>query len=81
MDHKNKTRKMNFQYKNIEHKYIGGGKRITRKVSIYKGRGYKSVCTYKNGKRKSNVRKSLTNDEMSKILRGKFIGGLFHNCQ
>lgn len=66
-------------YRNTEHKHHGKN-RITRKVVIRGGRGYKSLTICKGGKRKSTVRKSLQTDEMSKILAGKFIPGLFADC-
>jgi len=56
-----------------------GGK-IVRKVSIKKGRGYKSVTTYRKGKRVSTVRKPLHKDHIEKIKMRKFIPGLFSDC-
>lgn len=41
---------MGFDYKNTQI-YMTGGKKSTRKVIIKNGKGYKSVCTYKNGKK------------------------------
>ena len=38
---------MTYSYVNNQTSIIGG-KRITRKVVIRNGKGYKSLCTYKN---------------------------------
>jgi hypothetical protein len=54
-----------------------GGRKTRRKVIIKNGKGYKSVCTYKNGKKCNNKRKHLTNLEINMIKMGKFIPGLF----
>ena len=41
---------MGFNYKNLQVS-MAGGKKTTRKVIIKNGKGLKSVCTYKNGKK------------------------------
>jgi hypothetical protein len=43
---------------------------------IRKNKGYKSVCSYKNG-RKCTRKKPLKKSEMAMIKKGKFIPGLF----
>lgn len=66
---------MSFSYSNVEHVMMGG-KKQTRKVMIRKNKGYKSVCSYKNG-RKCTRKKPLKKSEMAMIKKGKFIPGLF----
>ena len=58
-------------------KHMVGGKHISRKVLIKNSKGYKSICTYKNGKKCHNNKKKLTNSEIQMIKMGKFIPGLF----
>jgi hypothetical protein len=65
-------------YKNIQQSFKGG-KKMTRKVIIKNGRGHKSVCTYKNGKKCYNKRKQLSDSEMRLITTGIFIPGLFND--
>ena len=67
---------MVFNYKNIQH-YMSGGKKTTRKVVITNGKGIKSICNYKNGKKYNNIKKKLTKKEIQLIKKGKFIPGLF----
>lgn len=67
---------MGFDYKNIQ-TYMTGGKKSTRKVVIKNSKGYKSVCTYKNGKKCHNRKKHLSKSEIQMIKMGKFIPGLF----
>ena len=45
---------MTFSYVNSQMSMVGG-KKTTRKVIIKNGKGYKSVCTYKNGKKCNNI--------------------------
>lgn len=49
---------MGFDYKNLQVS-MTGGKKTTRKVFIKNSKGYKSVCTYKNGKKCHNIKKHL----------------------
>ena len=49
---------MDFNYENTEIQKQTGGK-IVRKVSIKKGKGYKSVSRFRNGKKVSTVRKPI----------------------
>ena len=67
---------MGFNYSNIQNNMIGGRK-MTKKVIIKNSKGYKSVCTYKNGKKCHNIKKHLTKSEIQMIKMGKFIPGLF----
>lgn len=67
---------MKFDFKNVEH-HMTAGKKTTRKVIIKNGKGYKSVCTYKNGRKCNNNKKKLTKSEIHIIKLGKFIPGLF----
>jgi len=67
---------MMFNYSNVQN-CMTGGRKTTRKVIIKNGKGYKSVCTYKNGKKCNNKRKRLSTNEIQMIKMGKFIPGLF----
>ena len=80
MDTKNENIN-DFNYQNIEVKKMTGGSKIVRKVSIKNGKGYKSVCLHKHGKKCHNNKKHLTKSEIQMIKMGKFIPGLFSNCK
>lgn len=67
---------MGFNYVNTQHHQMGG-KKTTRKVIIKNNTGYKSVCTYKNGRKCHNKKKHLSKSEIQMIKMGKFIPGLF----
>jgi hypothetical protein len=70
---------MNFNYENTEvHRQMGG--KIIRKVSINKGKGYKSVSKFRNGKKVFTVRKPIHKDHIKLIQSKKFIPGLFLDC-
>ena len=70
---------MDYSYKNIQHSFKGG-KKMTRRVIIKKnGKGHKSICSYKNGKKCYNKRKQLSDSEMNLISSGIFIPGLFND--
>ena len=69
----------NFNYQNIEVKKMYGGK-IVRKVSIKNGKGYKSVTKYNKGKKHSTVKKPIHKEHIHLIKKGKFIPGLFLDC-
>ena len=69
----------NFHYKNTEVKTMTGGK-IVRKVSIKNGRGYKSVTKYHKGKKGYTNKKPIHKDHIILIKMGKFIPGLFSDC-
>lgn len=69
-----------FNYENIETKQIGGVK-IIRKVSVKKGKGYKSITKYRRGKKISSVKKPIHTQHMDMIKGGKFITGLFSDCK
>lgn len=68
-----------FHYNNTEVKMGGGGK-IVRKVSIKNGKGYKSVTKYHKGKKLYTNKKPIHNDHIELIKTGKFIPGLFSEC-
>jgi hypothetical protein len=70
---------MVFNYENTEIKTQTGGK-IIRKVSIKKGKGYKSVTRIRNGKKISSVKKPIHIDDIKLIKNRKFIPGLFLDC-
>jgi hypothetical protein len=70
---------MNFNYENTEvNKQMGG--KIVRKVSIKKGKGYKSMSKFRNGKQVATVRKPIHIDHIKLIKERKFIPGLFLDC-
>lgn len=69
-----------FKYKNVEHKHVGGRKTV-RKVHILHGKGYKSVTVYNKGKHSKTVKRRLSSNEINQICAGKFIPGLFNNCE
>ena len=68
-----------FNYENTETVSQKGGQ-IIRKVSIKKGRGYKSITKYRNGKKIFTVKKPIHKDHLHMIKKGKFIPGLFRDC-
>lgn len=70
-----------FNYENTEVKTITGGKKIVRKVSIKNGKGYKSVTKYHKGKKTKTVKKLIHKDHIDLIQNGKFIPGLFSDCE
>lgn len=70
----------NFNYQNTELKMQTGGKKVVRKVSIKKGRGYKSITKYANGKKVYSVKRPLLSSDIERIKKGKFIPGLFSDC-
>ena len=70
---------MDFNYENTETQTQTGGKTV-RKVSIKKGKGYKSVSKFRKGKKVSTVRKPIHIDHIKLIKQRKFIPGLFSDC-
>ena len=70
-----------FNYNNTEMKSYFGGKKIVRKVSIKNGKGYKSVTKYNKGKKTTSIRKPIHTSHIKSIQNGKFIPGLFVDCQ
>jgi hypothetical protein len=69
-----------FNYQNIEVKTMTGGRKVVRKVSIKNGKGYKSVTKYRKGKKTNTVKKPIHKDHIDLICAGKFIPGLFSDC-
>jgi hypothetical protein len=51
-----------------------------RKVLIKKGKGNKSVKYYTSGKLVSTIKRGLKSTEIASIKMGKFIPGLFKDC-
>jgi hypothetical protein len=68
-----------FNYQNTEIKTQMGGK-LVRKVSIKNGKGYKSVTKYRKGKNMGTIKKHIHEDHIQLIKSGKFIPGLFNDC-
>lgn len=71
----------NFHYNNTEIKNNQFGGKMIRKISIKKGKGYKSISKYHRKKHIGTVRKTLKRSEIQIIKQGKFIPGLFNNCK
>jgi hypothetical protein len=69
-----------FHYENTEIKNQAGGKMI-RKVSIKKGRGYKSITKYHKGKKVYSIKRKLDNRHVRMIKNRQFIPGLFGDCK
>jgi len=67
-------------YENIEKKTLKGGKQIVRKVSVKNGKGYKSVTHYHKGKKTKSMKKNIHKNHIMMIHKGKFIPGLFSDC-
>jgi len=70
-----------FKYENTETTVLQKGGKIVRNVTIKKGRGYKSITKYQNGKKISSVKKPIHKSDIELIKRGKFIPGLFQDCK
>lgn len=62
-------------------KHQHGGKKTVRHVSIKNGKGHKKVSHYRGNKLVRTIKKSLKKSEMEMIRLGKFIPGLFRDCQ
>ena len=62
-------------------KHQHGGKKTVRHVSIKNGKGHKKVSHYRGNKLIRTIKKSLKKTEMEMIRIGKFIPGLFRDCQ
>ena len=71
---------MTFSYVNSQMSLVGG-KKTKRNVIIKNGKGYKSLCTYKNGKKCHNKKKHLSKLEIKMIKMGKFIPNLFSDIK
>ena len=67
-------------YENTETVFQKGGK-IVRKVSIKKGRGFKSITKYRKGRKIYSVKKPIHKEHIKLIKGGKFIPGLFQDCK
>ena len=70
---------MAFKYSNVQHKHHGVNKK-THKVHITGSNGYKCVTRFRRGKKTHHSRKKLTKYEITMIRNGKFIPGLFKDC-
>jgi hypothetical protein len=62
-------------------KHQHGGKKTVRHVTIKNGKGHKKVSHYRGNKLIRTIKKSLKKTEMEMIRLGKFIPGLFRDCQ
>lgn len=71
----------NFNYENTEVKQQMGGSKVVRKVSIKKGKGYKSVTKYHKGKKVGTMKKPIHKSHIQLIQLGTFIPGLFADCK
>jgi hypothetical protein len=70
----------NSHYENTEVKTQLGGSKTVRKVIIKNGKGFKSVTKFRNGKKMKTIKKHIPTDHITLILEGKFIPGLFSDC-
>jgi hypothetical protein len=61
-------------------KHQNGGKKTVRRVQIKNGKGHKSISYYKSGKLVKTAKKGLDGLEIDMIKTGKFIPGLFKDC-
>lgn len=71
----------NFHFENIEVKKDQHGGKTVRKVSIKKGKGYKSVTKYHKGKKIGSSKKPIHKSHIQLIMSRKFIPGLFLDCK
>ena len=71
----------NFHFENTEVKKDQHGGKTVRKVSIKKGKGYKSVTKYHKGKKIGSSKKPIHKSHIQLIMNGKFIPGLFFDCK
>jgi hypothetical protein len=62
-------------------KHQHGGKKTVRHVTIKNGKGHKKVSHYRGNKLVRTIKKSLKKTDMEMIRLGKFIPGLFRDCQ
>jgi hypothetical protein len=62
-------------------KHQHGGKKTVRHVTIKNGKGHKKVSHYRGNKVVRTIKKSLKKTDMEMIRLGKFIPGLFRDCQ
>ena len=69
-----------FHYSNIQKHQYGTNKTL-RKVVIKKGKGYKSISYYKNGKLVRTIKRKLPLDHVNMIKNKQFIPGLFSDCK
>lgn len=67
-------------YENTEVVLQKGGK-VVRKVSIKKGKGYKTITKYRKGKKLFTIKKPIHKQHIKLIKKGKFIPGLFNDCK
>ena len=58
-----------------------GGIKIVKKVSVKKGKGYKSITKYKRGQKINSIKKPIHTKHMNMIKGGRFITGLFNDCK
>ena len=75
------TSTSDFHFENTEIKKDQYGGKTVRKVSIKKGKGYKSVTKYHKGKKVGTSKKPIHKSHISLIRIGKFIPGLFSDCK
>lgn len=71
---------MTHHYENTEVKFTQNGGKIVRKVTIKNGKGFKSVTKYHKGKKIGTAKKPIHQSHVNMILVGKFIPGLFSDC-
>lgn len=72
------TKKMD--YKNLEIKHYGRGRKTVRKVVIKGGKGRKTVMHYRNGKCCGKMSRHINDNHVKMICDGIFVKGLFNDC-
>ena len=72
--------KETFNYENVE-TTMSGGMKVIRKVSIRRGKGYKSITKFRKGKKFHSVKKPIHKKHLKMIKGGKFVVGLFNDCK
>jgi hypothetical protein len=77
---KSPSRYAKMDYKNLEVKHYGKGRKTVRKVDIKGGKGKKTVMHYKNGKCCGKMTKPIKDDHVKMICGGIFVKGLFNDC-
>lgn len=73
------TKQFNYENTEIKNNQMGG--KIMRKVSIKKGKGYKSVTRFHKGKKVGTIKKPIPKSHVHLIKQGVFIPGLFNDCK
>jgi len=71
--------KLNYENTEIKSNQLGG--KMVRRVSIKKGKGYKSITNYYKGKKVGTIKKPIHKSHIHLIKKGIFVPGLFNDCK